>query len=51
MCVLSEYWVAIGWSSDDIKRETSRVYEHRIFIEEGANPSRESQRRINLHML
>ena len=36
MCVLSEYWVAIGWSSDDIKKETSRVYEHRIFIEEGA---------------
>ena len=29
----------------------SRVCEHRIFIQQGAKPSREIQRHINLHML
>ena len=45
-----EYREAIGWSFDDIKGVPSRVCEHRIFIK-GAKPSRESQRRINSHML
>ena len=51
ICVLREYRAAIGWSFDDIKGVPSRVCEHRIFIEEGSKPTRESQRRINLHML
>ena len=51
MCVLREHRAAIGWSFDDIKGVPSRVCEHRIFIEEGAKPSRESQRRINPDML
>ena len=51
MCVLREYRAAIGWSFDDIKGVSSRVCEHRIFIEDGAKPSKESQRCINPHML
>ena len=51
MCVLREYRAAVGWSLGDIKGVTSRVCEHIIFIEEGENPSRESQRRINPHIL
>ena len=51
MCVLREHRAAIGWSFDDIKGVPSSLCEHIIFIEEGAKPSRESQRRINPHML
>ena len=49
--MLREYRATIGWSFDDIKGVPSRICKHRIFIEEGAKPYRESQRRINLHML
>ena len=44
MCVLREYREAVGWSLGDIKGVKSRVCEYIIFIEEGAKPSRESQR-------
>ena len=51
MCVLREHREAIGWSFDDIKGVPSRVCENRIFMEEGAKPSKESQRHINPRML
>ena len=51
MCVLKEYRKVIGWYFDDMKGIPSRIYEHRIFIEEGAKPSMESQRHISPQML
>lgn len=38
---------ANGWSLTDIKGISANTFMHRIFIEENAKPSRETQRQLN----
>ncbi|CAN6728503.1 unnamed protein product [Malus baccata var. baccata] len=49
--VLWEYKTAIGWTLADIKGISPTTCMHRILLEEGAKPSREAQRRLNLPMM
>ena len=42
--VLKEYKTAIGWTLADIKGISPTTFMHRILLEEGAKPSRETQR-------
>ncbi|CAN6552306.1 unnamed protein product [Malus baccata var. baccata] len=49
--VLKEHKSAIGWTLADIKGISPTTCMHRILLEEGAKPSRESQRRLNPPML
>ena len=45
--VLRKYKKAIGWSLDDIVGIDPRKCMHRIFLQEGARPVRQPQRRLN----
>ncbi|XP_015940027.1 uncharacterized protein LOC107465563 [Arachis duranensis] len=42
---------AIGWSLADLVGISPQVCEHRIFLEDGARPVRQPQRRLNLTIL
>ncbi|RTK47728.1 hypothetical protein DRJ88_16195, partial [Enterococcus faecalis] len=47
LSVLRRHKKAIGWSLADIVGINPQVCEHRIFLEEGARPVRQPQRRLN----
>ncbi|CAN6544139.1 unnamed protein product [Malus baccata var. baccata] len=49
--VLKEHKTAIGWTLADIKGISPTTCMHRIFLEEGAKPTREAQRRLNPQMM
>ncbi|CAN6718953.1 unnamed protein product [Malus baccata var. baccata] len=49
--VLKEHKTAIGWTLVDIKGISPTTCMHRIFLEEGAKPTREAQRRLNPPMM
>ncbi|KAM2449538.1 hypothetical protein PS1_019633 [Malus domestica] len=49
--VLKEHKTAIGWTLADIKGISPTTCMHRIFLEEGAKPTREAQRRLNPPMM
>ncbi|CAN6570891.1 unnamed protein product [Malus baccata var. baccata] len=49
--VLKEHKTAIGWTLADIKGISPTTCMHRIFVEEGAKPTREAQRRLNPPMM
>ncbi|KAM2739095.1 hypothetical protein EV2_033249 [Malus domestica] len=49
--VLREYKTTIGWTLIDIKGISPTTCMHRIFLEEGAKPSREAQHRLNPPMM
>ncbi|CAN6544192.1 unnamed protein product [Malus baccata var. baccata] len=49
--VLKEHKTAIGWILADIKGISPTTCMHRIFLEEGAKPTREAQRRLNPPMM
>ncbi|CAN6695199.1 unnamed protein product [Malus baccata var. baccata] len=49
--VLKEHKTAIGWTLADIKGISPTTCIHRIFLEEGAKPTREAQRRLNPPMM
>ncbi|CAN6583772.1 unnamed protein product [Malus baccata var. baccata] len=49
--VLKEHKTAIGWTLADIKGISPTTCMHRIFLEEGAKPTREAQRRHNPPMM
>ncbi|KAM1247681.1 hypothetical protein ACFX2J_043587 [Malus domestica] len=49
--VLKEHKTAIGWTLADIKVISPTTCMHRIFLEEGAKPTREAQRRLNPPMM
>ncbi|KAK8675809.1 hypothetical protein V6N13_033872 [Hibiscus sabdariffa] len=45
--ILKEYKAAVGWTLADIKGISPSMCMHRILLEDGTKPSRESQRRLN----
>ncbi|CAN6697888.1 unnamed protein product [Malus baccata var. baccata] len=49
--VLKEHKTAIGWTLADIKGISPTTCMHRVFLEEGAKPTREAQRRLNPPMM
>ncbi|KAM2012986.1 hypothetical protein ACFX1T_024754 [Malus domestica] len=49
--VLKEHKTAIEWTLADIKGISPTTCMHRIFLEEGAKPTREAQRRLNPPMM
>ncbi|CAN6552317.1 unnamed protein product [Malus baccata var. baccata] len=49
--VLKEHKTAIGWTLADIKGISPTTCMHNIFLEEGAKPTREAQRRLNPPMM
>ncbi|CAM8969262.1 unnamed protein product [Rhodiola kirilowii] len=49
--VLKQHKLAIGWTLADLRGVSPAVCMHRISLEDGANPSREHQRRINPIMM
>ncbi|CAN6725357.1 unnamed protein product [Malus baccata var. baccata] len=49
--VLKEHKTAIGWTLADIKGISPTTCMHRIFLNEGAKPTREAQRRLNPPMM
>ncbi|CAN6678827.1 unnamed protein product [Malus baccata var. baccata] len=49
--VLKEHKTTIGWTLADIKGISPTTCMHRIFLEEGAKPTREAQRRLNPPMM
>ncbi|CAN6712666.1 unnamed protein product [Malus baccata var. baccata] len=49
--VLKDHKTAIGWTLADIKGISPTTCMHRIFLEEGAKPTREAQRRLNPPMM
>ncbi|KAM1419255.1 hypothetical protein ACFXTO_022810 [Malus domestica] len=49
--VLKEHKTAIGWTLADIKGISPTTCMHRIFLEKGAKPTREAQRRLNPPMM
>ncbi|CAM8959440.1 unnamed protein product [Rhodiola kirilowii] len=49
--VLSRHKMAIGWTLGDLRGISPAVCMHRIFLEDGARPSREPQRRLNPIMM
>ncbi|CAN6557493.1 unnamed protein product [Malus baccata var. baccata] len=49
--VLKEHKTAIGWTLADIKGISPTTCMHHIFLEEGAKPTREAQRRLNPPMM
>ncbi|KAM0997088.1 hypothetical protein ACFX2C_007009 [Malus domestica] len=49
--VLKEFKSALGWTLADIKGISPTTCMHHIFLEEGAKPTREAQRRLNPHMM
>jgi hypothetical protein len=48
--VLKEHKEAIRWTIADLKGIDPSICMHRIYLEEGARPSREAQRRLNPNM-
>jgi hypothetical protein len=48
--VLREHKTAIGWTITDIKGISLAKCMHQIHLEDGAKPTRDAQRRLNLHM-
>ena len=51
MRVLTEFKSALGWTLADIKGISPTTCMHHIFLEEGAKPTREAQRRLNPPMM
>ncbi|CAN6576790.1 unnamed protein product [Malus baccata var. baccata] len=49
--VLKEFKSALGWTLADIKGVSPTTCLHHIFLEEGAKPTREAQRRLNPPMM
>ncbi|CAN6580954.1 unnamed protein product [Malus baccata var. baccata] len=49
--VLKEFKAALGWTLADIKGISPTTCMHHIFLEEGAKPTREAQRRLNPQMM
>ncbi|KAM1373686.1 hypothetical protein ACFX2I_024358 [Malus domestica] len=49
--VLKEFKSALGWTLADIKGISPTTCMHHIFLEEGAKPTREAQRRLNPQMM
>ncbi|CAN6685874.1 unnamed protein product [Malus baccata var. baccata] len=49
--VLKEFKSALGWTLADIKGISPTTRMHHIFLEEGAKPTREAQRRLNPPMM
>ncbi|KAM1559976.1 hypothetical protein TB1_003248 [Malus domestica] len=49
--VLEEFKSALGWTLADIKGISPTTCMHHIFLEEGAKPTREAQRRLNPPMM
>ncbi|CAM8959633.1 unnamed protein product [Rhodiola kirilowii] len=49
--VLRQHKLAIGWTLADLRGVSPAVCMHRILLEDGAKPSRESQRRLNPIMM
>ncbi|CAN6566362.1 unnamed protein product [Malus baccata var. baccata] len=49
--VLKEFKSTIGWTLADIKEISPTTCMHRIFLKEGANPTREAQHRLNPPMM
>ncbi|CAM8959439.1 unnamed protein product [Rhodiola kirilowii] len=49
--VLSRHKMAIGWTLGDLRGISPAVCMHRIFLKDGARPSREPQRRLNPIMM
>ncbi|CAN6725445.1 unnamed protein product [Malus baccata var. baccata] len=49
--VLKEFKSALGWTLADIKGISPTTCMHHIFLEEGAKPTREAQRRLNPLMM
>ncbi|CAN6691851.1 unnamed protein product [Malus baccata var. baccata] len=49
--VLKEFKSALGWTLADIKGISPTTCMHYIFLEEGAKPTREAQRRLNPPMM
>ncbi|CAN6700800.1 unnamed protein product [Malus baccata var. baccata] len=49
--VLKEFKSALGWTLADIKGISPTTWMHHIFLEEGAKPAREAQRRLNPPMM
>ncbi|CAN6700811.1 unnamed protein product [Malus baccata var. baccata] len=49
--VLKEFKSALGWTLADIKGISPTTCMHHIFLEEGAKPTREVQRRLNPQMM
>ncbi|KAM2111924.1 hypothetical protein ACFX1R_014489 [Malus domestica] len=49
--VLKEFKSALGWTLADIKGISPTTCMHHIFLEEGAKPTREAQRCLNLPMV
>ncbi|CAM8910249.1 unnamed protein product [Rhodiola kirilowii] len=49
--VLSRHKMAIGWTLGDLRGISPAICMHRIFLEDGARPSREPQRRLNPIMM
>ena len=47
LSVLRKHKMAIGWSLADVVGINPQVCEHRIFLEEGARPVRQPQKRLN----
>ncbi|CAN6725396.1 unnamed protein product [Malus baccata var. baccata] len=49
--VLKEFKSALGWTLADIKGISPTTCMHHIFLQEGAKPTREAQRRLNPPMM
>ncbi|CAN6567517.1 unnamed protein product [Malus baccata var. baccata] len=49
--VLKEFKSALGWTLADIKGISPTTCMHHLFLEEGAKPTREAQRRLNPPMM
>ncbi|CAN6560295.1 unnamed protein product [Malus baccata var. baccata] len=49
--VLKEFKSALGWTLADIKGISPTTCMHHIFLDEGAKPTREAQRRLNPPMM
>ena len=47
MKILRKHQEAIGWTMTDIKGLSPTIVQHRIYLNEEAKPTRESQRRLN----
>ncbi|XP_038974777.1 uncharacterized protein LOC120106013 [Phoenix dactylifera] len=47
LITLNEHKSALGWTMADIKGISPLICSHRIHLEEGANPRRDPQRRLN----
>ncbi|WP_222196269.1 reverse transcriptase family protein, partial [Modestobacter italicus] len=50
LMVLRKHKLAIGWTVVDLKGIDPSICQHRIHLEEGANPSRDAQRKLNPNM-